>query len=103
VHGVTSLYAKWTPEIVIAGVTTGNRQARMNFAIKSANGKGHSVRLSETGAKGAYGLYSDVNYDSTGARIKGLTNGKTYYVYIEYNDGKGNISRSKPVQLIPHK
>jgi len=91
------------PKSDITGVTTGDRQARLNFAIKSANGKGHSVRLSEAGEKGAYALYSGVSYDSKGASIKGLTNGKTYYAYIEYNDGKGNISRSKPVQLIPHK
>jgi uncharacterized repeat protein (TIGR02543 family) len=103
VSGDITLYAKWTLEIVINDVTTGNGQADVNFAIKSANGKGYSVYISGTGEKGSYGLYNNVNYNSKGAHIKGLTNGKTYFVYIEYNDGKGNISRSKPVKLIPHK
>ncbi len=100
VSGDITLYAKWT--IVINSVTTGNAQVDVNFAIESANGKGYSVYMSAT-EKGSYGLYEDVNYDSKGAHIKGLTNGKTYFVYIEYNDGHGNIWRSKPVKLMPHK
>lgn len=99
----TTLYAAWVEEIVISGVTTGNGQAHVNFAIKSANGKGYSVYLSETGSEDSYNLYDDVNYNSEGVHIKGLTNGKLVYVYILYKDDSGNISRSKPVILMPNK
>lgn len=83
----------------ITDVKIGNRQANVNFDIVSANGKGYSVYLSESGVEGPYELYNNVNYNSKGAHIRGLTNGKEYYVYIEYNDGKGNASRSRPVKI----
>ena len=88
--------------IIITGVVTSNGQADVNFDILSANGKGYSVYLSETGLEGSYKLYNNVNYNSKGVHIKGLTHDKTNYTYIEYNNGKGNISRSKQVELIPN-
>ena len=89
--------------IRITGVETKNGQADVDFAIVSAKGKGYSVYLSESGLEGSYELYNNVNYNSKGVHIKGLTNDKTHYVYIEYNDGKGNISMSEPLELIPNK
>ena len=100
-------YQLYTPsdpvqKITITSVNNGNRQADVNFLINSANGKGYTVYLSETGNVGSFKVYSDVNYNSKGAHIKGLTNGRTYYVYVEYAD-KSEISRSNVVILKPSK
>src|SRR5699024_338746 len=40
----------------ITGVDVGNRQANIDFDIVSANGKGYSVYLSESGVEGPYKL-----------------------------------------------
>jgi len=90
------------PVIKITGVTNGNGQADANFAIRSANGKGYTAYLSESGLDGSFKAYTNVNYDAKGAHIKGLTNGKTYYAYIEYTDGKAT-ERSGVVTLAPSK
>jgi uncharacterized repeat protein (TIGR02543 family) len=95
------LFAAWYVKIDVTDVTSGNSQTNINFSIKSANGKGYSVYLSNTGNEGSYKPYDDVNYNAKGVQIKGLTNGKIYYVFIEYNDGYGNISRSEPVRFTP--
>jgi len=87
----------------IAEVVGGNNQASLNFDIVSPNGKGYTVYLSETGAEGSFIPYSNVNYSSSGAHIRGLTNGQEYYAYIEYNDGNGYICRSMTVSVIPEK
>lgn len=84
--------------IVVVSVTTRNGASDVNFAITSANGKGYSVYLS-TSKNGPFTLYSDVNYNIKGIHIKGLKNGGTFYMYIEYKDGKGNISRSSIIKL----
>jgi len=101
-----TLYAAWKEnvavgEIIITGVSVGNKQAEINFAIKSANGNGYTAYLSETGENGSFFRYSNLTWNAKGAQIKGLTNGKTYYAYIEYNDGQGSISRSKIVSFTP--
>ena len=87
--------------IVINSIETGNKQANVNFDIKSANGKGYTVYLSVDDGK-TFDPYNDVNYNSKGTHIKDLTNGKIYYAYIEYNDGK-NILKSSIVEFIPNK
>ena len=61
------------------------------------------VYVSSTGANGPFSKYADVSYNANGAKLKGLINGKQYFAYIEYNDGKGNISASKIVEFIPGK
>jgi len=86
-------------KITISEVENGNKQASIKFNILSANGKGYSVYLSETGANGTFKLYTDVNFNSKGAHVKGLTNGKTYYAYITYE----NTVRSGTVTLKPDK
>lgn len=83
--------------ILVTGVTSGNKQADLNFSIKSANGKGYTVYLSATGASGPFAPYADVNYNASGAHLKGLTNGVLYYAYVQYSDG----SRSAAVCFTP--
>ncbi len=80
-----------------------NDQADIDFDINSANGKGYTVYLSETGKNGPYALYANVNYNAKGVHIKGLTNDKTYWAYIVYTENGVIITRSEPVQLNPVK
>jgi len=99
-----TLYAGWTkvPEIAtieITSVTPGNGQADVNFAIHSANGRGYMVYISATGQAGSFQAYDDVNYNAKGAHLKGLSNGKTYYVYIEYSDGMGMVETSGVIEV----
>ena len=91
------------PEIVITGVNAGNKQADINFAIKSPNGNGYAVYITTAGAEGPFSKYGDVSYNSKGAKIKGLINGREYFIYIEYKDGKGNITKSKVVSFMSGK
>jgi len=90
-------------DILITKVTNGNGQANVDFAIASANGKGYTVYLSKTGVEGPFTKYGDVNYNSKGAHVKGLTNGTVYFVYIEYTDAKNVVTRSEAVELRPSK
>jgi len=86
----------------ITSVSVGNGQADVNFDIVSANGKGYTTYLS-VGNANNFKVYSNVNYNSKGAHVKGLTNGTLYYVYIEYNDGKGYVLLSDIVSFTPKK
>lgn len=104
--GLLCMYALNDPEIygiIITGITTGNNQANINFNIKSANGKGYEVYISSTGKPDSFVKYTNVNYNSKGVHIKGLTNGNEYYAYIKYSDGTQNISRSPVIKFIPSK
>jgi|GEM_PF-4639826 len=83
-------------------ITTGNGQANLNFDIVSANGKGYTLFLSTDGGE-SFAIYKDVNYNAKGAHVKSVTNGKTYFAYIEYNDGKGYFCRSEIVGFTPSK
>lgn len=88
--------------IKIASVGNGNGQSNVNFAIRSANGKGYVVYISDTGVEGTFSAYGNVNFNASGAHVKGLTNGKTYYAYIMYESG-GIAERSDVVLLNPSK
>ncbi|AET70168.1 putative metal-dependent phosphoesterase, PHP family [Desulfosporosinus orientis DSM 765] len=88
--------------ISITSIDNGNNQANVNFDIHSANGKGYVVCLSDSGNEGTYAPYSDVNYDSKGAHIKGLEN-KKYYAYVMYVNGNTIAEKSEPVLLNPGK
>lgn len=88
--------------ISITSIENGNNQTNVNFDIRSANGKGYVVYLSESGNEGTYAQYSDVNYNANGAHIKGLEN-KKYYAYIIYVEGNTILEKSEPVQLNPGK
>ena len=86
----------------VASVSNANGQADVNFSIHSANGKGYTVYLSDSGATGTFKPYTNVNYNASGAHLKGLTNGKTYYVYVEYANGS-SFERSDTVTINPSK
>jgi uncharacterized repeat protein (TIGR02543 family) len=101
VEADTVLYAKWKPGIAITSVSPGNGQSDVNFDIVSANGKGYKVFIANSKI-GPFTAYSNLNYNAKGAHIKGLTNGKTYNVYIEYTDNTGTI-RSESVEIKPSK
>ena len=83
----------WTSEFIgfdieITDVSNGNRQSNVDFGIRSANGKGYTTYISLTGEYGTFNPYSNVNYNSKGAHVRGLTNGETYYVFFVYDSGE---------------
>lgn len=89
-------------DINVTNVTNGNGQANVDFDILSANGKGYSVYIAESQA-GPYTLHNQVNFNSKGAHIKGLENGKTYWAYLEYN-GTGLVAtRTAPLAILAQK
>ena len=96
----TATYAQVT--LGWKNVEPGNGQVNVNFAIASANGKGYTLYLSDA-KDGKYALYSNVNYNASGAHIKGLTNGKVYYVIIKYADDSGVVLATDPIEIKPSK
>lgn len=86
--------------IKIKQVSHGNGRGELDFDIKSANGKGYKVYISET-KNGQY-KEAKASFSSKGANIKDLTNGKTYYVYLEYTDGN-DTEISETITLNPRK
>lgn len=92
-----------TEEIQVNSVKNGNGQANVNFAISSANGKGYVVLLSETGEEGTFAPYSNVNYNAQGAHIKGLENGKEYFVRVMSTDGNEVLGLSETTPVNPAK
>ncbi len=87
-------------DINVTGTSAGNGQANVNFNILSANGKGYSIYIAGS-QSGPFKLHNQVNFNSKGAHIKGLENGKTYWVYVEYN-GEGLVAtRTAPVAITP--
>jgi hypothetical protein len=91
-----------TISIPVKGISSGNGLTNVDFSIKSANGKGYSVYLSETGDQGSFNLYKNVNFDSKGVHLKSLTNGKKYFAYVEYYDN-GKFTRTETVTFTPSK
>jgi hypothetical protein len=88
------------PDIRVGSVTPGNRQADIDFAIASANGKGYSVYLRERDATGPFAPYALVSFNSHGVHVKGLVNGTTYLAYVVYDDGD-RLWTSETVTLTP--
>ena len=84
--------------IAVTSVEIKNGQANVDFGIASANGKGYHLYIYRLGDEGGFELYNNVNYNSKGAHIKGLTNGATYFAYLEYDDG----TRSDIVEFTPN-
>jgi hypothetical protein len=89
-------------DVNVTGVSSGNGQANVDFNILSANGRGYSVYIAES-PDGPFTLYKNVNFNSKGAHIKGLTNGKTYWVSVEYYDDGLVATRTAPVAVTPTK
>lgn len=94
-----TLTAVFEPMITITGVRYGNGDVNIDFDIISANGKGYKVYISETGEAGSFVEYENVNYNSKGAHIKKIGNGK-HYVFIEYSKGS-MVMRSGIVTITP--
>lgn len=92
-----------TEEIEISSVDNGNKQANVNFDIRSANGKGYVVCLSESGEEGTFAPYSNVNFNSKGVHIKGLKNEKEYFVCVMYAEDNTIMEKSAPVVINPGK
>jgi hypothetical protein len=89
-------------DINVSGISTGNGQANVDFDILSPNGKGYSVYIAGS-QTGPFKLHRQVNFNSKGAHIKGLENGKTYWVYLEYN-GTGLVAtRTAPLAITTRK
>jgi hypothetical protein len=89
-------------DINVTGTETKNGQADLYFDILSANGKGYSVYISES-ETGPFELYDKVNFNSKGAHIEGLENGKTYWVCVEYKANGLVATRTAPVAITPSK
>ncbi|GGD72893.1 hypothetical protein [Paenibacillus nasutitermitis] len=87
-------------DIPVTGVERGNKDVNISFDIISPNGKGYKVFISETGKAYDFVEYTNVNYNSKGAHIKKLDNGKTYYIFVEYSNGS-EIMRSGIVTVTP--
>lgn len=87
-------------DVNVTGSSAGNGQANVDFNILSANGKGYSVYIAES-PTGPFKLHKNVNFNSKGAHIKGLTNGKTYWVSVEYYDEGLVATRTEPVAVTP--
>ncbi|HZG84565.1 hypothetical protein [Paenibacillus sp.] len=93
-----TIHVKLEPAIKITSVAQSNGQWDVLFDIRSANGKGYSAYISETGEKGSF-VSANASFNSKGANIKKLDNSKTYFVYIEYSNGD-LYERSAIVKLI---
>jgi polygalacturonase len=100
VDGDFTLYAVWDYIIKVDNVSNGNRQANINFDIRSANGHGYTVYISDSGEKGTFKI-ADFNLNSRGAHVRNLANGQTYFAFIEYNTD-GVFELSNIVTLEPH-
>jgi len=87
-------------DINVQAVSTGNGQANVDFNILSANGKGYSVYIAGSQA-GPFKPHKQVNFNSKGAHIKGLENGKTYWAYVEYYEDGLVATRTAPVAITP--
>lgn len=90
-------------EIAVHKVTTGNKQAQIEFAIEAAKAKGYDVYLSSDGDSGnlaAYSRYDNLSINSKGVQLKGLTNGKAYHAYVTYGEGGQVEEQSAPVSFL---
>ncbi len=89
-------------DINVSGAEAKNGQADLYFNILSANGKGYSIYITES-EEGPFELHDQVNFNSKGAHIKGLENGKTYWVCVEYEASGLVATRTAPVAITPSK
>lgn len=90
-------------DIKVTGVETGNGQANVDFENAPANGKGFGVYLGKS-QDGPFKPYGNVNFNSKGVHIKGLSNGQTYWVYLEhlyYQQNGQVVTRTAPIAITP--
>ena len=89
-------------DIEVTGVSAGNGQANVDFDILSADGKGYSVYVAKA-KDSRFKRHTQVNFNSKGAHIKGLENGETYKVYLEYKRDGLVATKTVPVTVTPSK
>ncbi len=87
-------------DIKVSKVEPGNGQANVDFNIVSANGKGYSVYVAKAGDT-TFKPYGNVNYNAKGAHLKGLDNGSTYQVYIQYQGDGLVATRTAAFEVTP--
>jgi hypothetical protein len=85
-------------DIKVKGIKAGNDQVIVDFDILSANGKGYGVYIARSQA-GRFKRYDRVNYHSKGVHIRGLENGETYWLYLEYQRNGLVATRTIPVAV----
>ncbi len=89
-------------DITVSSVSAGNGQANVDFDILSADGRGYSVYLAK-GSDSRFKRHTQVNYNSKGVHIKGLENGQTYKVYLEYKRDGLVATKTVPLTVSPSK
>ncbi|MCL1794915.1 MAG: InlB B-repeat-containing protein [Oscillospiraceae bacterium] len=87
IFGNMWLAAAWAREIAINGVNVKNSNVDIYFDIRSANGKGYAIYVSETGKEGSFAP-ANASFNSKGAVVKKLAEGATYYVYVVYENAE---------------
>lgn len=90
-------------DIKVTKVEAGNGQADVDFKDAPPNGKGFGVYLAKS-PQGPFKPYGDVNFNAKGVHIKGLTNGQTYWVYLEhlyYQQNGQVVTRTEPIAIAP--
>ena len=78
--------------ISITNVDIGNNQVTLEFAIRSANGRGYSVYLGNVTDGKDVALYGDWNSIARGTHFKKLVKGKTYLIFITYTENGERIN-----------
>ncbi len=92
-------------DIKVTKVEAGNGQANVDFENAPPNGKGFGVYLGKS-PDGPFKPYGNVNFNAKGVHIKGLSNGQTYWVYLEYLYYQQNgqvATRTAPIAISPQK
>ncbi|RZU66735.1 hypothetical protein EV379_3101 [Microterricola gilva] len=89
-----------TVPVLAATARQQNKLSAIDFAIRSANGKGYTVYVSESGAPGSFTEY-DAKYNSKGARLSGLKAGQELYAYVVYREGGTVVEVTSTVTLTP--
>lgn len=89
-------------DINVTGINAGQGQANVDFDILSANGEGYSVYIAKS-QPSRFKRHNQVNFNSKGVHIKGLENGVTYWVYVEYTANGLVATRTAPVAITASK
>lgn len=90
-----------TKVLKLTSVNAKNKSVDIKFPIKSANGKGYFVFASEEGEN--FELCENVSFNKHGAKVKGLTNGKTYSFYIVRVEKGVICQRSEVIKAVAGK
>ena len=89
-------------DLKIGAIKPGNGQINMDFDILYVDGQGWGQGWRVFMAKsegGAFKRYDYVDFNAKGADIKGLENGATYWVYLEYKRNGLVATRTAPVAV----